>query len=323
MMGNQIVVEQMLVIFVLILTGFGLYKSRHLSDETSGQLSWIIVNITNPITLLCAALKEENRVGIEEIGLAFACFALVYGVLIIVGLVLPLIIGVPEEDRYSYRMLTTFNNVGFIGIPFCAAVLGTSSLIFVSICGIVFNLIAYTYGAGVIKKVALGQMNLNMSPDSGFRGVEARGYGLKSAVNSGTVMGLVTIVVYITNLRVPGPVASAFSHVGNCTTFLSMAVLGVSVAKMVPREVFGRWRLYVFVIIRQILVPILIIIILKAFVRNELLIRTVAVLLAMPSANLPLMMAKQYGVRDDTISAGIILTTLATVVTIPVVMGLM
>lgn len=304
-MGNLIVVEQMLIIFALIMVGFFLYKRGHLSDETSKQLSWIVVNITNPITLLCAALKDENKVGIEEIGVAFACFAFVYGVLIMVGLVLPALIGVPKGDRYSYRMLATFNNVGFIGIPFCAAVLGTSSLIFVSICGIVFNLIAYTYGAGVLRKVAA----------SG-----AGTLGLRKAINSGTVMGIVTIVVYIMNLKVPDAVGAALSHVGSCTTFLSMAVLGVSVAKMVPREVFGRWRLYIFVILRQILVPILIIMILKPFMGNELIIKTVAVLLAMPSANLPLMMAKQLGVRDDTISAGIILTTLATVVTIPIIM---
>ncbi|MBE5857508.1 MAG: hypothetical protein E7296_08115 [Lachnospiraceae bacterium] len=304
-MGNLIVVEQMLIIFALIMVGFFLYKRGHLSDETSKQLSWIVVNITNPITLLCAALKDENKVGIEEIGVAFACFAFVYGVLIMVGLVLPALIGVPKEDRYSYRMLATFNNVGFIGIPFCAAVLGTSSLIFVSICGIVFNLIAYTYGAGVLRKVAA----------SG-----AGTLGLRKAINSGTVMGIVTIVVYIMNLKVPDAVGAALSHVGSCTTFLSMAVLGVSVAKMVPKEVFGRFRLYIFVIVRQILVPILIIMILKPFIGNELIIKTVAVLLAMPSANLPLMMAKQLGVMDDTISAGIILTTLAAVLTIPIIM---
>ena len=313
-MGNLIVVEQMLIIFALIMVGFFLYKRGYLSDETSKQLSWMVVNITNPITLLCAALKDENKVGIEEIGVAFACFAFVYGVLIMVGLVLPALIGVPKEDRYSYRMLATFNNVGFIGIPFCAAVLGTSSLIFVSICGIVFNLIAYTYGAGVLRKVAASGAGTSVSTlDSG-------GFGLRKAINSGTVMGIVTIVVYIMNLKVPDAVGAALSHVGSCTTFLSMAVLGVSVAKMVPKEVFGRFRLYIFVIVRQILVPILIIMILKPFIGNELIIKTVAVLLAMPSANLPLMMAKQLGVRDDTISAGIILTTLATVLTIPIIM---
>ena len=89
---------------------------------------------------------------------------------------------------------------------------------------------------------------------------------------------------------------------------------------MVPKEVFSKWRLYVFVIIRQILVPVLIIFILRPFVENSLLLSTVAVMSAMPAGNMPLMMSKQYGVREDIISAGIILTTISSVITIPVVM---
>ena len=99
-----------------------------------------------------------------------------------------------------------------------------------------------------------------------------------------------------------------------------MVVLGVSVAQMVPREVFTRWRLYVFVIIRQIFVPVLLIFILKPFVANKLILSTVAVMVSMPAGNLPLMMAKQYGAEEDMISAGIILTTIASIITIPVVM---
>jgi predicted permease len=89
---------------------------------------------------------------------------------------------------------------------------------------------------------------------------------------------------------------------------------------MVPKEVFTRWRLYVFVVLRQILVPIMLIFILRPFIENELILHTVAVMSAMPAANLPLMMAKQFGVKEDMISAGIILTTVASIITIPAVM---
>jgi predicted permease len=40
----------------------------------------------------------------------------------------------------------------------------------------------------------------------------------------------------------------------------------------------------------------------------------------MPAANMPLMMAKQFGAKEDMISAGIILTTVTSIVTIPAVM---
>ncbi len=100
-----------------------------------------------------------------------------------------------------------------------------------------------------------------------------------------------------------------------------MVVLGVSVAQMVPREVFTRWRLYVFVVIRQILIPILLIYILRPIISNRLILHTIIVMTAMPAGNMPLMMSKQFGVKEDMISAGIILTTVLTIITIPAVMA--
>ena len=310
-MSVWVVQKQMMIIFILIIIGVYLYRKNHLSNESSKQLSWIIVNITNPITLLCAALAEEDKVSTKEVGIAFLCFVVMYAILIPLAYLIPVLLGVQRDRRYAYRMLAIFGNVGFIGIPFASAVLGTGSLIFVSICGLTFNMIIYTYGVASLKKTARIQ-----HPDEELRD----DFSIKNVINSGTVMAVVTIVVYLLDIKVPEIMDSTLRYIGNCTTFLSMIVLGTSVAQMVPKEVFSRWRLYVFVIVRQILVPILLIFILRPFIGNRLILSTAIVMAAMPAANLPLMMAKQYGVKEDMISAGIILTTIATIVTIPAVM---
>ena len=310
-MSIWIVQKQMIIIFVMILIGVYLYKSKHLSNESSRQLSWIIVNITNPITLLCAALAEEQKVSAAEVGIAFLCFVVMYAILIPLAYLIPVLLGVDKSRRYAYRMLAIFGNVGFIGIPFASAVLGPKSLIFVSLCGLTFNMIMYTYGVASLKKTAIEQ-----HPDEEV----TSDFSFKNIINSGTIMAIITITVYLSDVKVPDGVHTTLKYIGNCTTFMSMIVLGVSVAQMVPREVFTRWRLYVFVIVRQILVPILLIFILKPFITNELILHTVTVMSAMPAANLPLMMAKQFGVKEDMISAGIILTTVTSIITIPAVM---
>ena len=310
-MSIWVVQKQMIIIFILILIGVYLYKKNHLSNASAKQLSWIIVNITNPITLLCAALAEEEKVGAGEVGIAFLCFVVMFAILIPLAYLIPVILKVDPGRRYAYRMLAIFGNVGFIGIPFASAVLGPSSLIFVSICGLTFNLVIYTYGEASLRAVASVQHPEENSVYS---------FSIKNVINSGTIMAVVTLIVYLADIKVPEMAQSTLTYIGNCTTFLSMIVLGVSVAQMVPREVFTRWRLYVFVVIRQILVPIMFIFILRPFIRNELLLRTVVVMVAMPAGNMPLMMSKQLGVREDMISAGIILTTIATIITIPAVM---
>lgn len=310
-MDIWVVQKQMIIIFIMIMIGVYLYIRGHLSNETSRQLSWLIVNVTNPITLLCAAVSEEQKVGANEVGIAFLCFIAMYAILIPISYLLPVILRVNRDRRYAYHMLSIFGNVGFIGIPFSSAVLGQGSLIFVSICGLTYNMIIYTYGTAALRKVAAEQ-NPGACPAAGF--------SVKDLINSGTVFAVITIAVYLSDISVPDTVSSTLKYIGNCTTFLSMIVLGVSVAQMVPREVFMRWRLYVFVVLRQILVPVFLIIIFRPFITNKLILSTVAIMAAMPSGNLPLMMSKQLGVREDMISAGIILTTLVSIVTIPAVM---
>ena len=341
---TTVVISQMIMIFLLIAIGFGLSRSSHLTSESSRDLSWIVLNITNPITILVAAIEDEQKVSAMELAVAFALFIGIYIFLGIVAYLLPIVMRVERDDRYSYRYLSVFSNVGFIGIPFCSAVLGVHSLIYVSICSLVFNLIAYTVGMSAMEKVGMRQNgavkrggvdsreNLTggaagMGEDStsgesrcsGEGGARKTMAGLKKVVNSGTVFSILTIVVYIMDIKFPSVIMNTLSYIGRSTTFLSMIVLGVSVASLSVKEIFGKPALYVFTLLRQIVVPVALIFVLKPFVDNTLLLQTAIIMVAMPCANLPLMMAKQYRAKEDTISSGIMLTTFCAILTIPIV----
>ena len=341
---TTVVISQMIMIFLLIAIGFGLSRSSHLTSESSRDLSWIVLNITNPITILVAAIEDEQKVSAMELAVAFALFIGIYIFLGIVAYLLPILMGVERDDRYSYRYLSVFSNVGFIGIPFCSAVLGVHSLIYVSICSLVFNLIAYTVGMSAMEKVGMRQNgavkrggvdsrenltggDAGMGEDStsgesrcsGEGGARKTMAGLKKVVNSGTVFSILTIVVYIMDIKFPSVIMNTLSYIGRSTTFLSMIVLGVSVASLSVKEIFGKPALYVFTLLRQIVVPVALIFVLKPFVDNTLLLQTAIIMVAMPCANLPLMMAKQYRAKEDTISSGIMLTTFCAILTIPIV----
>ena len=341
---TTVVISQMIMIFLLIAIGFGLSRSSHLTSESSRDLSWIVLNITNPITILVAAIEDEQKVSAMELTVAFALFIGIYIFLGIVAYLLPIVMRVERDDRYSYRYLSVFSNVGFIGIPFCSAVLGVHSLIYVSICSLVFNLIAYTVGMSAMEKVGMrqngavkrggvdsrenltggdtgmgGDSTSGESRCSGEGGARKTMAGLKKVVNSGTVFSILTIVVYIMNIKFPSVIMNTLSYIGRSTTFLSMIVLGVSVASLSVKEIFGKPALYVFTLLRQIVVPVALIFVLKPFVDNTLLLQTAIIMVAMPCANLPLMMAKQYRAKEDTISSGIMLTTFCAILTIPIV----
>lgn len=311
-MSITVVLQQMVIIFILIGIGMILFKKGMLSEMTSKQLSGLIVNITNPALLICSAFDDGPKVSIQELALALGIYAAIYAFLIAVSFLIPYILHVPKRNHYAYRMLTIFGNTGFIGIPLASAVLGTESLIFVSVFNLLFNILIYTFGISTLQKAAAEQSGGNSDTC-------VTSDRWQKIINAGTISAVATIVFYLGNFNVPVIITSTMSYIGRATTLLSMLVLGVSVAQMAPKEIFSHPKLYGFTLLRQILIPIGCILLVRPFVHNTLILNTMALMLAVPAANMPLMLSKQLNVETDTISQGIILTTILSLVTIPLV----
>lgn len=310
-MSAAVVVQQMVIIFILIAIGIFLYKRKMLSEMTSKQISGLIVNVTNPALLISSALQEGPRVSLQELGITLGVDLIIYGLLIGAGFLIPRILRVPDKYHYAYQMLTVFGNVGFIGIPLATAVLGTESLIFVSIYNLLYNFFIYTFGISLLERAASRLSDQEVGQKQGFR--------WKRLVNVGTVSAAVTILIYLSGFRAPAVLSSALNYIGQSTTLLSMLVLGVSVAQMALKDIFSHPKLYGFILMRQILLPIGCILLLGPFLSNPLILSTTALMLAVPAGNLPLMLSKQLQIDTDTISQGIILTTILSLVTIPAV----
>ena len=319
-MSISVVLEQMIIIMILIIVGIFLFRKKMLSEDTSRQLSGLIVNITNPAVLICSAFDDTPKVTHYELGIGLCVVLISYAVLLLSAYLIPLILRVPQPERYSYHMLSVFGNVGFIGIPLVSAVLGSGALIFVSLNNLVYNILVYTYGISTLKKAAIRQHSANhdstAADSSTLNSSESL---LHKLVNAGTVSALLTIIFYLSNFNVPTIISSSLTYAGRTTTFLSMLVLGVSVAQMAPKEIFSHPKLYAFTLIRQILLPVGFTLLLGLFMKNALILNTAALMLAVPAGNMPLMLSKQLHVDESTISQGIILTTLLSLVTIPLV----
>ena len=310
-MEITVVLEQMFIILILILTGLFLFRKKMLSEETSRQISDLIVNVTNPAVIICAAFDDTPKVPLQELGLCLLVFLLSYFVLFISDYLITLFLKIPDHDRYSYHVLSIFGNVGFIGIPIASAVLGTEALVFVSLNILIFNILIYSYGMILLKKAAIRQGKYQPAKHSESQ--------MKNLINAGTVSAVFMIVFYLADLPIPSAIYTTLNYAGRSTTFLSMLVLGVSLAQMAIRDIFSQPKLYIFIVIRQILLPVAFGLALRHFINNSLILDTAILLLAVPAANMPLMISKQLQIDTDTISQGIILGTLLSLITIPIV----
>ncbi len=312
-MSILVVLQQMVIIFILIGVGMLLYRRNMLSEATSKQISGIIINVTNPALLICSAFEDGPKVSLGGLSIALAAYASVFVILIALSFLIPYILGVPKKLHYAYQMLTIFGNVGFIGIPLASAVLGSESLIFVSIFNLLFNLLIYTLGMSMLEKAASLQAAEGEISPAG-RHTSGR---LQKLVNAGTISAAVTILCYLGDFHVPVILSSTLTYMGRATTLLSMLVLGVSVAQMAPKDILSHPKLYVFTLLRQILVPIGCVLLMRGLIDNKLILNTMLLMVAVPAANMPLMFAKQMDMETESISQGIILTTVLSLVTVP------
>lgn len=319
-MSITVVLQQMVIIFILIGIGMILYRRKIISEEGSKQISGLIINITNPALLICSALDDGPKASLQELGIALIAYTVVFAILIAASFLIPRLLRIPQKLHYAYQMLTIFGNVGFIGIPLASAVLGSESLIYVSIFNLLFNLLIYTFGISLLQRAATGQIQESVPlSDEQAKGRAAlpSSSRLQKLINAGTISAAITIIFYLGNFRVPVIISSALSYTGRATTFLSMLVLGVSVAQMAPKDIFSHPKLYAFTLLRQILVPIGCMLFMRQFFDNKLILNTMLLMVAVPAANMPLMLAKQMDMETESISQGIILTTVLSLVTVP------
>lgn len=303
-MSTMVVFQQMLVILLLIGTGYFLFRKHMMSNCASRDLSCLITMVCNPAIILASAVDETTTATRGDI-LATAVIAFVsYVVLILLGWILPRILRVKQQERSFYTLMTVYGNTGFIGIPVVSAVLGTAAVIYVTIFNLFFNVLIYTHGIAVLEA---------------GNGEKKKHSFWRQFLNVGTLAAVLAIVIFWFQIPLPGVLKDSLTYAGRCTTFLSMVVLGATLAQMPFRELFSGWRLYAFAAVRMILLPVLMGLILGRISDNTMMVGASVLVMAMPVANMPLMLAKQYGLECGVLSKGIVLTTLISLITIPVV----
>ena len=90
-MNVSIIANQMMVLFLMMVAGYGAYKRGMVSREGTKSLSSLIVNILNPCLILSGVMNKEVTYGprliLENLLLVFLMFAL----LIVLSLLLSLI----------------------------------------------------------------------------------------------------------------------------------------------------------------------------------------------------------------------------------------
>lgn len=300
----MLLLQQMIVLFILMGIGFLCCKVQIITDEASKKLSAIVVNIANPAMVLGGCMGEERIEGRELLTTA-VLVAAVYTVLVILSVVLPLLLRVEKKSRGTYQAMTIFSNIGFMGIPVVAALYGSGAVLYAALFNIPYNILIYTLGIAA----------MSTREDTNWKD----SFSVKRILNVGVIACIITIIIYLLKIPVPGFIKVTTTHLGNLSAPLSMMVIGASFASIDMKKLFTDGKLLLFSAIKLLVIPVLGVMLIRQFVDNDIILGVCMVMLATPVGSMTAMLAQQYDGDYEMASRGVALTTILSVVTMPVV----
>ena len=295
------ILQQMAVILILVSIGIFLCRRGVTDKLTSKQISTIVMDVCNPALILASILSGDITADRFEVLIAVGLGLIFYTLLVLLGFVLPKILRVKPDRKKIFNVMTVYTNTGFIGIPVAKAILPPNAIIYVVVINVLYSLLFYTHGITILS-------GNKSKPD------------LKKILSPGTVMAVLSLVIFAFGIKLPEFLSSTISYTGNATVFLSMILLGAAIYRSNLKEGFKDGKIWAYIVIRLILVPILIFSLFYLMKMNRDAVLALSLMACVPVGNLPLIQAEKMGEDTSTISLGIAVTTVISLFTITALM---
>lgn len=303
-----IVIGKVFSILAMVAIGFWLYRSGRLGDQARTDLTNLLLTVTAPClalyTLYEKELTQETILSTVQVACGAVCY-LVIGC--IIAWIFARVIKTNPQDRGCYIVLMIALNNGFMGLPITKEIFGANALYLLAIHIVFMNI--YFYSGAVLQ----------MTSGKGFSLKEAA-KSLMSPVMAGLFIGMFMMIL---GIKPPEMVDSLIRSLGDVTVPLSMIVVGLQLGQSNLKEILKNRHLILCSVFCMAVIPALTFLITNPLplyndVKIVIIFSTV-----FPSAVIPAVLAEKYGANGKLMAEGVTLTTILSMVSIPVAASLL
>lgn len=298
--------SQVILMFCLMLVGILINKVHFMSATTSNDLTNILLYIVSPCLIIQAFEQPYSHTRIHEFYLSMLGMLIIY----VVSISLANLIFAKVKDKTLKATSiygSIFSNVGFMGVPIAAALFGKSGVFFAVVSLVGFNLFNWTYGVSIFQK---GHARI----------FEQIGLGLKKALLNPNITAIVIgFLMFINSFKIPNLINHTILEVSSVNTPLSMIIIGNSLANVKFRKKDFSLPLWISLLLRNLLFPILSILILQFCHVSGIALLTTIIMCACPTAGLVVLFTLQANENPASSIALMSLSTILSVATIPLV----
>lgn len=295
------VAQQVLVLFILIATGFVLAKTKIMTDGGAKVCADIALLVATPCVIVNSFRREATAENLWGLLIAVGASLLIHALGIGVA---HLLYRKNHTDAEVYRLAAVMSNAGFMALPLQQAILGNTGVFYGAAYVAIFNVVLWSYGQVVMSK--------------GSGSLSAK----KMLFNPGTIGLVVGFIVMLLPFDLPSIVTAPLTHLGNLNTPLPMLFIGHYLSKVNFKEALRRPAVLGACAVRLLLVPVLGAAVLYLLgIRGTLLV-SMTVAASAPVAAAVAMFTNRYGHNTETAVNMVSLSTVFSVVTMPVLVAL-
>jgi len=272
----------------------------------SQKLSVLLLYVTMPFMIIISFHIEFSEQMLKDAGIVFVFAIAVHLFSIVLGKML--FYRFPDHINKVMRFSAVFSNCAFMGFPVIEGIFGREGIFFASVYVAVFYIFLWTYGINLF---------------SGGLDFKDKKKMLAAIINPGIISVAAGMIIFILRIRLPGPLYEALDMIGGITTPISMLIVGALLANADFRWVIFKIHLYFGIMVRLLVIPVLVWLILRQIAIPDILLGVTVVLTAMPVAVNTAIFAEKYDADALLASQYIALSTVMSIITIPLVILLL
>lgn len=305
------ILSALIMIFLLIIPGFVFGKKRIIDEHQSQGISSLAVNLTWPCLVIDAMQLKFSMQTLRDSAYMMGIALLVFGAVLLVSFPLAKLLRLSKTKQYVMIFMLLFGNTGFIGIPVIKALYGSEAVFYAAILEMINDFLMFTIGI-LLMQMSAGS-KLKIRP--------------KDFLSPGLIGVLIGLVLFLADFQLPSVLGGAVEMIGNATTPLTMFLIGYQLSGLHIREVLGEWQVYLISFLKLLLVPVITLIFMKIFSGElTMLEKVLTISFAMPAASATVIFSQQYKGEVEFSTKTVLLSTLISLVTIPIfaiILGMM
>ncbi len=304
------------VAVILVLVGLGIFvdKRNWFPGESWRGLGSLVVNIAMPCSAfyyIASPTDGFTRQSLAEAGLGM----LAYGVMMLVIWLLALggaaVFKMDKNRRGTFAAMAAFSNTVFIGLPMTAMLFGDGAVKYAFMAFLPNTLLFWTVGVFAIRR--------DGEPGASFF---SKGW-YKRLLNPALAATLLGLILVLLDIKPPTLLLQGVRTVSGMVSPVALIFCGILLSRMGLKNLRIKTSQFAVMFFRFAASPVITYLVLTAVGAGDMMTRVLIAQASMPVMSQTTIIAGLYRADADYAATGFMLTTVASVVAMPVIMALM